>query len=131
MCSTDSIGIADDSVTRKEKESCRLLCLECPPLDAEIDVVVNSIAHGLLIERVGPPPRAISREFGTICVMRKTVTCSRLGLTCASRIGDGTGMMTRAFTCTASVSRDIRVAGPCVGSQPLDPQDRLGGQKNT
>ncbi len=32
------------------------------PLDAEVAAIVNSIAHGLLIERVDPPLKTIPRE---------------------------------------------------------------------
>jgi hypothetical protein len=62
------------------------------PLDAEVAAIVNSIAHGLLIERVDPPMRAIPREGEEIraqyafsnSLARKTVTCR---LTTLSRAG--------------------------------------------
>lgn len=62
------------------------------PLDAEVATIVNSIAHGLLIERVDPPLRMIPREGEEIraqyafsnSLARKTVTCR---LTTLSRAG--------------------------------------------
>jgi len=62
------------------------------PLDAEVAAIVNSIAHGLLIERVDPPLRTIPREGEEIraqyafsnSLARKTVTCR---LTTLSRAG--------------------------------------------
>ncbi|KAI0305861.1 hypothetical protein B0F90DRAFT_933962 [Multifurca ochricompacta] len=62
------------------------------PLDAEVATIVNSIAHGLLIERVDPPLKTIPREGQEIraqyafsnSLARKTVTCR---LTTLSRAG--------------------------------------------
>ena len=62
------------------------------PLDAEIAAIVNSIAHGLLIERVDAPLRTIPREGEEIraqyafsnSLARKLVTCR---LTTLSRAG--------------------------------------------
>lgn len=62
------------------------------PLDAEVAAIVNSIAHGLLIERVDPPLKTIPREGEEIraqyafsnSLARKTVTCR---LTTLSRAG--------------------------------------------
>ncbi|KAH9066707.1 hypothetical protein EDB87DRAFT_1801329 [Lactarius vividus] len=62
------------------------------PLDTEVAAIVNSIAHGLLIERVDPPLRAIPRDGEEIraqyafsnSLARKTVTCR---LTTLSRAG--------------------------------------------
>ncbi|KAI9451687.1 hypothetical protein BJY52DRAFT_1351560, partial [Lactarius psammicola] len=62
------------------------------PLDAEVAAIVNSIAHGLLIERVDPPLRMIPRDGEEIraqyafsnSLARKTVTCR---LTTLSRAG--------------------------------------------
>ncbi|KAN0130942.1 hypothetical protein V8E53_011320 [Lactarius tabidus] len=62
------------------------------PLDAEVAAIVNSIAHGLLIERVDPPLRTMPREGEEIraqyafsnSLARKTVTCR---LTTLSRAG--------------------------------------------
>jgi hypothetical protein len=53
------------------------------PLDVEVAAVVNSIAHGLLIERVDPPLRTAPREGEEIraqyafsnSLSRKVVTC--------------------------------------------------------
>lgn len=62
------------------------------PLDTEVAAIVNSIAHGLLIERVDPPLRAIPREGEEVraqyafsnSLAKKTVTCR---LTTLSRAG--------------------------------------------
>jgi Yeast cortical protein KAR9 len=62
------------------------------PLDAEVAAIVNSIAHGLLIERVDPPLKKIPREGEEVraqyafsnSLARKTVTCR---LTTLSRAG--------------------------------------------
>ena len=62
------------------------------PLDAEVAAIVNSIAHGLLIERVDPPLKMMPREGEEIraqyafsnSLARKTVTCR---LTTLSRSG--------------------------------------------
>ncbi|KAI0272513.1 hypothetical protein BC834DRAFT_1030596 [Gloeopeniophorella convolvens] len=62
------------------------------PLDAEVAAIVNGIAHGLLVERVDAPLRAVPREGEEIraqyafsnALARKTVTCR---LTTLSRAG--------------------------------------------
>ncbi|KAI0255916.1 hypothetical protein BJV78DRAFT_1279129 [Lactifluus subvellereus] len=62
------------------------------PLDAEVAAIVNSIAHGLLIERVDPPLKTIPREGEEVraqyafsnSLARKMVTCR---LTTLSRAG--------------------------------------------
>ena len=62
------------------------------PLDAEVAAIVNSIAHGLLIERIDPPLRTIPREGEEVraqyafsnSLAKKTVTCR---LTTLSRAG--------------------------------------------
>ena len=62
------------------------------PLDAEVAAIVNSIAHGLLIERVDPPLRTIPREGEEVraqyafsnSLAKKMVTCR---LTTLSRAG--------------------------------------------
>jgi hypothetical protein len=62
------------------------------PLDAEVAAIVNSIAHGLLIERVDPPLKTIPREGEEVraqyafsnSLARKTITCR---LTTLSRAG--------------------------------------------
>ncbi|KAH7921304.1 hypothetical protein BV22DRAFT_1072559 [Leucogyrophana mollusca] len=59
------------------------------PLDAEVAAIVNSIAHGLLIERVDPPLRTVPREGEEIrasyafsnSLSRKVVTCRLTTLT--------------------------------------------------
>jgi len=53
------------------------------PLDAEVAAIVNSISHGLLVERVDPPLRTVPREGEEIRAQyafsnqlaRKTLTC--------------------------------------------------------
>jgi hypothetical protein len=69
------------------------------PLDAEVAAVVNSIAHGLLIERVDPPLRTIPKEGEEIraqyafsnSLARKVVTCR---LTTLTRLVRGAGQET-------------------------------------
>lgn len=59
------------------------------PLDVEVAVVVNSIAHGLLVERIDPPLRKIPREGEEIkaqyafsnALSRKIVACRLTTLT--------------------------------------------------
>ena len=80
------------------------------PLDAEIATIVNSIAHGLLIERVDPPLRTIPREGEEIraqyafsnSLARKTVTCR---LTTLSRAG------AKGESSTATKKVMVRVGG--------------------
>ena len=80
------------------------------PLDAEVAAIVNSIAHGLLIERVDPPLRAIPREGEEIraqyafsnSLARKTVTCR---LTTLSRAG------AKGEASTATKKVMVRVGG--------------------
>lgn len=63
------------------------------PLDAEVAAVANSMAHGLLIERIDPPLRSIPKEGEEIraqysfssTTMRKAVTCKLTTLTRAGR----------------------------------------------
>jgi len=65
------------------------------PLDAEVAAIVNSIAHGLLVERVDPPLRVIPKEGEEIraqyafsnALARKVVTCR---LTTLTRVWRGT-----------------------------------------
>ncbi|THV02480.1 hypothetical protein K435DRAFT_653175 [Dendrothele bispora CBS 962.96] len=75
------------------------------PLEAEIAIVVNSLAHGLLIERVDPPLRKIPKEGEEIkaqyafsnALSRKVVTCK---LTTLTRSGRGsTGILTKKVMC--------------------------------
>ena len=90
-------------------------CLYTPsnprdPLDAEVAAIVNSIAHGLLIERVDPPLRTIPREGEEIraqyafsnSLAKKTVTCR---LTTLSRAG------AKGESSTASKKVMVRVGG--------------------
>ena len=80
------------------------------PLDAEVAAIVNSIAHGLLIERVDPPLRMIPREGEEIraqyafsnSLARKTVTCR---LTTLSRAG------AKGEASTATKKVMVRVGG--------------------
>ncbi len=80
------------------------------PLDAEVAAIVNSIAHGLLIERVDPPLRTIPREGEEIraqyafsnSLAKKTVTCR---LTTLSRAG------AKGEPSTASKKVMVRVGG--------------------
>lgn len=67
------------------------------PLDAEVALVVNSVAHGLLIERVDPPLRKIPREGEEIraqyafsnALAKKIVTCRLTTLTRSGRVANG------------------------------------------
>ena len=80
------------------------------PLDAEVAAIVNSIAHGLLIERVDPPLRTIPREGEEIraqyafsnSLAKKTVTCR---LTTLSRAGS------KGESSTATKKVMVRVGG--------------------
>jgi hypothetical protein len=66
------------------------------PLDVEVAFIVNSIAHGLLVERVDPPLRAIPKGGEEIkaqyafsnALSRKVVTCR---LTTLTRLGKAGG----------------------------------------
>jgi hypothetical protein len=80
------------------------------PLDAEVAAIVNSIAHGLLIERVDPPLKIIPREGEEIraqyafsnSLAKKTVTCR---LTTLSRAG------AKGESSTATKKVMVRVGG--------------------
>ena len=80
------------------------------PLDAEVAAIVNSIAHGLLIERVDPPLRTIPREGEEIraqyafsnSLSKRTVTCR---LTTLSRAG------AKGESSTATKKVMVRVGG--------------------
>jgi hypothetical protein len=80
------------------------------PLDAEVAAIVNSIAHGLLIERVDPPLRIIPREGEEVraqyafsnSLAKKTVTCR---LTTLSRAG------AKGESSTATKKVMVRVGG--------------------
>jgi hypothetical protein len=66
------------------------------PLDVEVAGIVNSIAHGLLVERIDPPLRKIPRDGEEIkaqyafsnALSRKVVTCR---LTTLTRSGKAAG----------------------------------------
>ncbi|KAF5350207.1 hypothetical protein D9758_007845 [Tetrapyrgos nigripes] len=76
------------------------------PLDAEVAIVVNSLAHGLLVERVDPPLKKIPKEGEEIkaqysfsnALSSKVVTCK---LTTLTRTGKGSskGVMTKKVMC--------------------------------
>jgi hypothetical protein len=80
------------------------------PLDAEVAAIVNSIAHGLLIERIDPPLKTIPREGQEIraqyafsnSLAKKIVTCR---LTTLSRAG------AKGESSTASKKVMVRVGG--------------------
>ena len=82
-------------------------------LDAEVATIVNSIAHGLLIERVDPPLKTVPREGEEIraqyafsnSLARKVVTCRLTTLTRASRTG--------ASSRSAAISAGTRGARWC------------------
>ncbi|KAL0953791.1 hypothetical protein HGRIS_004975 [Hohenbuehelia grisea] len=65
------------------------------PLDVEVASIVNSIPHGLLVERVDPPLRGAPREGEEVkaqyafsnALSRKVVTCKLTTLTRTSRAG--------------------------------------------
>ena len=68
------------------------------PLDVEVGAIVNSIPHGLLIERVDPPLRKIPKEgeeikaqyaFST-ALSRKIVTCRLTTMTRSGKAGETT-----------------------------------------
>ncbi|KIY49982.1 hypothetical protein FISHEDRAFT_65078 [Fistulina hepatica ATCC 64428] len=67
------------------------------PLDAEVAEIANSIAHGLLVERIDPPLRKIPKEGEEIkaqyafsnALGRKVVTCRLTTLMRSSRFASG------------------------------------------
>lgn len=67
------------------------------PLDVEVAFIVNSLAHGLLIERVDPPLKKIPNENEEIkaqyafsnALSRKVVTCKLTTLTRSGKSGNG------------------------------------------
>lgn len=74
------------------------------PLDAEVAFVVNSIAHGLLVERVDPPLKKLPKEgeeqkaqyaFSN-ALSRKVITCR---LTTLTRPGKADIMVTKKVMC--------------------------------
>ncbi|KAF9048301.1 hypothetical protein BDZ89DRAFT_1057875 [Hymenopellis radicata] len=74
------------------------------PLDVEVGVVVNSLAHGLLVERVDPPLKKLPKEGEEIKaqyafsnqISKKVVTCR---LTTMTRLGKGTTDTTKKVMC--------------------------------
>ncbi|KAJ3763836.1 hypothetical protein EV360DRAFT_32816 [Lentinula raphanica] len=74
------------------------------PLDAEVAFVVNSIAHGLLVERIDPPLRKLPGENEEVkaqyafsnALSRKVVTCK---LTTLTRSGKSGMMTTKKVMC--------------------------------
>jgi hypothetical protein len=67
------------------------------PLDVEIAHVVNSLPHGLLVERVDPPLKTIPREGEEVkaqyafsnALSRKVITCRLTTLTRIGKVGVG------------------------------------------
>jgi len=74
------------------------------PLDTEVAFVVNSIAHGLLVERVDPPLKKIPKEGEEVkgqyafsnALSRKVITCR---LTTLTRPGKADVMVTKKVMC--------------------------------
>ena len=92
------------------------------PLDVEVSVVVNSIPHGLLIERIDPPLRTIPAEGEEIkaqyaftnAIARKVITCKLTTMTRSGPRGQSTtkkvmcrvgGGMSKAFECRCDANR--------------------------
>ena len=77
------------------------------PLDVEVANVVNSIAHGLLVERVDPPLRVIPREGVEIraqyafsnSLSRKVVTCRLTTMTRSGTRSNGDATTTKKVMC--------------------------------
>jgi hypothetical protein len=87
------------------------------PLDSEVAEVVNSIAHGLLVERVDPPLRKTPRDGEEIraqyafsnALGRKVVTCRLTTLTRSGRTaGD---MTTKKVMCRVGGGTCVVVSG--------------------
>ncbi|KAJ7429882.1 hypothetical protein B0H11DRAFT_2154513 [Mycena galericulata] len=74
------------------------------PLDTEVAFVVNSISHGLLVERVDPPLKKIPKEGEEVkaqyafsnALSRKVITCR---LTTLTRPGKADVMVTKKVMC--------------------------------
>lgn len=74
------------------------------PLDVEVGIIVNSIPHGLLVERVDPPLKRIPKDGEEIkaqysfsnALSKKVVTCR---LTTLTRLGKGTSDTTKKVMC--------------------------------
>ncbi|KAJ8521243.1 hypothetical protein ONZ45_g2049 [Pleurotus djamor] len=66
------------------------------PLDVELTSIVNSIPHGLLVERVDPPLKNVPKEGEEVraqysfsnALSRKVITCKLTTLTRSGRAGD-------------------------------------------
>jgi hypothetical protein len=77
------------------------------PLDQEVAAVVNSIAHGLLVERVDPPLKTIPRSGEEIkaqyafsnALSRKIVTCRLTTLTRSNPKSTGQPTTTKKVMC--------------------------------
>jgi hypothetical protein len=77
------------------------------PLDQEVAVIVNSIAHGLLVERVDPPLRTTPRSGEEIraqyafsnALSRKVVTCRLTTLTRSGSKNAGQPTTTKKVMC--------------------------------
>ncbi|CAK5267692.1 unnamed protein product [Mycena citricolor] len=78
------------------------------PLDAEVSFVANSIAHGLLVERVDPPLRKLPREGEEVkaqyafsnALSRKVITCKLTTLTRTGKASEA--IVTRKVMCRAA-----------------------------
>ncbi|KAJ7091411.1 hypothetical protein B0H15DRAFT_922203 [Mycena belliarum] len=74
------------------------------PLDTEVAFVVNSISHGLLVERVDPPLKKLPKEGEEVkaqyafsnALSRKVITCR---LTTLTRSGKSDVMVTKKVMC--------------------------------
>ncbi|KAJ7782030.1 hypothetical protein DFH07DRAFT_728679 [Mycena maculata] len=74
------------------------------PLDAEVAFVVNSISHGLLVERVDPPLKKLPKEGEEVkaqyafsnALSRKVITCR---LTTLTRPGKAEVLVTKKVMC--------------------------------
>ncbi|KAG7445012.1 uncharacterized protein BT62DRAFT_898209 [Guyanagaster necrorhizus] len=74
------------------------------PLDVEVGIIVNSIPHGLLVERVDPPLKKIPKDGEEVkaqysfsnALSKKVVTCR---LTTLTRLGKGTSDTTKKVMC--------------------------------
>ncbi|KAL0575187.1 hypothetical protein V5O48_006781 [Marasmius crinis-equi] len=77
------------------------------PLDVEVALIVNSLAHGLLVERVDPPLRKVPKENEEVkaqyafsnALSRKVVTCKLTTLTRSGKGAGGSAVTTKKVMC--------------------------------
>ncbi|KAL0065845.1 hypothetical protein AAF712_007148 [Marasmius tenuissimus] len=77
------------------------------PLDAEVALIVNSLAHGLLVERVDPPMKKVPKGNEEIkaqyafsnALSRKVVTCKLTTLTRSGKSGGSGTTTTKKVMC--------------------------------